>query len=596
MAMNQIISRRHALPLFLCVIILFSVAAESVTAQTPTFTVANNNANFSYRHTLVNNDRPSRFYGTGPAAADYDNDGDIDIFLPQAFGLPDELYRNNGDGTFTEVAAFVGVAGIKESRCALWFDYNSDGLLDLFVAFDPDAPPGQTSAVADPTTAGNVLYRNNGDGTFIDVTASAGDLGVNQFALPDMALGGVAAGDIDRDGDLDLYLSCWNCPNALYRNNGDGTFTERAVAARVSSPSHTWAPVFCDIDRDGDQDLLVNADFFANHLFINDGIGNFVDAAGSAGFDTAFNEMGMAVVDFDRDGDLDFYSTNIESPFPLSPNLNKYSVLMRNDTVGTTVAFTENSQTVGVRRTGWGWGCTWIDGANDSHVDLAATNGWTQGPFATDQSCYFNNSGQQPFVEMGAGVGFAQTLQGRGLIAFDYDLDGDADMCEINADDFGFIFENVTTNPGNWVEINLTNPRSRNHFAVGAEISVTTGNVTQRRLVSAGTSFLSQEPYRQHFGLADADIIDRISVCWPNGSQSTVDNVSVNRIAMISFDDGLLPDMNLDRKFDGNDIEPFVYALIGQPLRPMDAIIADINGDATIDAVDVASFVSWLID
>lgn len=579
-----------------CGVWLPFASTEPVSAQAPTFAFANSNASFFYRHTLVDNFRPSRFYGTGPAAADYDNDGDIDMFLPQAYGLPDELYRNNGDGTFTEVAAAVGVAGLKEARCALWFDYNDDGWLDLFVAFDPDAPPGQPAANADPTTAGNVLYRNDGDGTFTDVTPSAGDLGVNHFALPAMALGGVAAGDIDGDSDLDLYLSCWNCQNALYRNNGDGTFTERAVAARVASPSHSWAPMFCDIDRDGDQDLLVNADFFANHLFINNGMGNFVDAAGSTGFNTAFNEMGMAIIDYDRDGDLDVYSSNIESPFPLSPSLTKYSVLMRNDTVGQAVDFTEYSDQAGVRRTGWGWGCTWIDGTNDRHVDLAVTNGWSQGPYATDQSCYFNNTGQHPFAETGTGVGFAQTLQGRGLIALDYDLDGDLDLCETNTDDFANLFENVTPNAGNWIQINLIGPRTGNRFAVGAEISVTTGTVTQRRLVSAGTSFLSQEPYRQHFGLADATLVDRVLVRWPNGTQTVVEDITINRVATISITDGLLPDMNLDRKLDSKDIAPFVLAMIGQPIRPMDLVIADLNGDGSIDANDIAAFVTQLID
>ncbi len=211
-------------------------------AQMPSFIDANGETGFAFQHTLVNNFRSSRFYASGPAAADYDRDGDIDLFLPQAFGLPDELYRNNGDGTFTDVAATVGVAGLKESRCALWVDYDNDGWLDLFVFCDPDAPPGQISSNIDPSTAGTLLYRNLGNGTFVDVTAASGDLAFHPNPIQQMVIGGVAAADINSDGYLDIFLSCWNCQNALYENNGDGTFTERGVDAGVETPSIPGRP------------------------------------------------------------------------------------------------------------------------------------------------------------------------------------------------------------------------------------------------------------------------------------------------------------------------------------------------------------------
>jgi len=565
-------------------------------AQTPTFVEANTETGFAFQHTLVNNFRSSRFYASGPAAADYDRDGDIDLFLPQAFGLPDELYRNNGDGTFTEAAAAAGVAGLKESRCALWVDYDNDGWLDLFVFCDPDAPPGQISSDIDASTAGNLLYRNLGDGTFADVTVTSGDLANHPNPIQQMVLGGAAAADINADGYLDIFLSCWNCQNALYENNGDGTFTERGVDAGVETPEYSWAPMFIDIDRDDDMDLLVNVDFGPNALFLNDRSGNFLDAASVVGFDTAFNEMGMAIADYDRDGDLDIFSSNIEEPFPASPNLTKYSILLRNQTQNFIPAFTDQSESVGVRRTGWGWGCTWIDGANDTHLDLAVTNGWLpDDDYSVDQSCYFNNTGTFPFVESGQATGFADTRIGRGLIAFDYDLDGDADLCETNSNDVAHIFKNVTPNPGNWIEINLVGAQIGNPFSVGAEVSVTTGNITQRRLVAAGTSFLSQEPYRQHFGLGSASIVDQITVRWPNGSESSVSNVAINRVATISFTDGLIPDMNLDREFNVLDVAAFSKAAVGQPLLPMHTAIADLDGNQWVDGDDIAQFVNLLL-
>ncbi len=343
-------------------------------------------------------------------------------------------------------------------------------------------------------------------------------------------------------------------------------------------------------------DLLVNVDFGPNALFLNDRNGNFLDAASVVGFGTAFNEMGMAIADYDRDGDLDVFSSNIEEPFPASPTLTKYSVLLRNQTQNFIPAFTDQSAIVGVRRTGWGWGCTWIDGANDTHLDLAVTNGWLQDvDYAVDQSCYFNNTGTLPFVEGGQAVGFADTRIGRGLIAFDYDLDGDADLCETNSNDIAHIFKNITPNAGNWIEINLVGSAIGNPFAVGAEISVTAGGVTQRRLVSAGTSFLSQEPYRQHFGLGAASVVDQIAVRWPIGFETTYQNIAINRVATISYSDGLIPDMNLDRAFNVLDVAAFSKAAVGEPLRPMDTAIADLDGNQRVDGRDIEILVGLLL-
>lgn len=570
---------------------------RTVGAQTPTFTIANADSGLSYHHFLNSNSRPSREFGVGPAAADYDNDGDVDLFFPQAFEYPDELYRNNGDGTFSEIGALAGVSSLKESRCALWFDFDNDGLLDLFVARDPDAPPGQDPIDADATTAGNYLYRNLGDGTFEDVTSLSGDLAANPN--PDgffrLTLGGVAATDFNDDGFLDVYLTCWACANALYRNNGDGTFSEIAGLAGVVASNSSWAPMFADIDRDGDQDLLLNVDFGPNQLYLNQGNETFVNTASTTGFNSDFNEMGMAMADVDRDGDLDVFSTNIEKPFPNAATLSDYSVLFRNDWDGNSLVFTEIGDSAGVRRTGWGWGCTWIDGTNNTWVDLAVTNGWRNPLYDMDQSCYFVNSGAGTFAEMGTSVGFNQTKLGRGLIALDFDLDGGIDLCETNLNDDAILFRNDTPNLGHWIEINLIGSGPGNQFAVGAEVSVTASGVTQRRLVSAGTSFLSQEPYRQHFGLGSSPTATSISIRWPGGTTETIEDVRGDRVATIRRGVGLLPDLNLDRRFDGRDLEPFAQAMLGMAARPMDLIVADVNGDGTLDSADVAGFVALLL-
>ena len=566
-------------------------AHSSHSAAAPVLSIANTSANLNYTHTLTANFRSSRFFAIGPAAADFDRDGDIDVFIPQAFSFPDALYRNNGDGTFTEAAAAAGLDGLGEARAALWIDYDNDGLLDLFVANDPDAPAGQLQA--DPLTTRNLLYRNLGDGTFTDVSAATG---IDQMPNPqvDQTVGGLAAADVNNDGLLDIYVSCWGCENALFLNGG-ASFTEIAGAAGVVEPGTSWAPMFYDVNGDGWIDLLLNMDFGPNRLFINQQDNTFIDVAPGTGFDTAFNEMGMAVGDYDNDGDFDVLATNIESPYPNGNPLARYTVLLQNDSLPGSTQFTEVAQDVGVARTAWGWGCTWADCDNDGWQDLFVTNGFHQNnDYLTDPSrCFINNGGL--FIEASMLVGFDSTKLGRGLIAFDYDLDGDLDLLETNYGEVADLFRNDTIGGGNWIAIDLIAAGPGNRFAVGAELTVTTGAMTQRRLVTAGSSFLSQEPYRAFVGLGPAASVDNIHVRWPDGTEQDVANVRANRVAKIKEGSGLLPDLNLDGNFDGEDVYFFVQVLLGQDTDPMRGIIADVNADGAADPADIAPFVAKLV-
>jgi len=566
-------------------------AHSSHSAAAPVLSIANTSANLNYTHTLTANFRSSRFFAIGPAAADFDRDGDIDVFIPQAYSFPDALYRNNGDGTFTEAAAAAGLDGLGEARAALWIDYDNDGLLDLFVANDPDAPAGQLQA--DPLTTRNLLYRNLGDGTFTDVSAATG---IDQMPNPqvDQTVGGLAAADVNNDGLLDIYVSCWGCENALFLNGG-ASFTEIAGAAGVVEPGTSWAPMFYDVNGDGWIDLLLNMDFGPNRLFINQQDNTFIDVAPGTGFDTAFNEMGMAVGDYDNDGDFDVLATNIESPYPNGNPLARYTVLLQNDSLLGSTQFTEVAQDVGVARTAWGWGCTWADCDNDGWQDLFVTNGFHQNnDYLTDPSrCFINNGGL--FIEASMLVGFDSTKLGRGLIAFDYDLDGDLDLLETNYGEVADLFRNDTIGGGNWIAIDLIAAGPGNRFAVGAELTVTTGAMTQRRLVTAGSSFLSQEPYRAFVGLGPAASVDNIHVRWPDGTEQDVANVRANRVAKIKEGSGLLPDLNLDGNFDGEDVYFFVQVLLGQDTDPMRGIIADVNADGAADPADIAPFAAKLV-
>jgi hypothetical protein len=558
-------------------------------AAQPALTLSNDESGLNFLHTLNGNTRFSRLFGVGAAAGDYDNDGHIDLFLPQGYGFPNALYRNNGDATFTEAAVVAGVGALQEARVGIWLDYDNDGWLDLFVAHEADAPPSDPNG-PNPNTVGNLLYHNNADGTFTETGAAAG-VSSMPSAEPTQTLGGAAAGDINNDGYLDIYVSCWGNRNALFLNDGDGTFTEIGLPAGVLEPGTSWAPMFHDVDGDGWTDLLLNMDFAANRLYINQHDNTFVDQASVAGFATAFNEMGMSLGDYDNDGDLDVVATNIETPLGDPNHLDKYTVLLRNDSSVGAVAFSEQAVAAGLARTGWGWGCTWFDCDNDGWLDLAATNGFPQAPYATDPSRLFRNLGASGFSEISAPAGYLSNVQGRGLIALDYDEDGDADLLETNYADTARLFRNDTPG-GNWLAIDLLTGGPGNRFAVGAVVTITAGGRTQAHLVSAGSSFLSAEPYRQLFGLGAEASADSISIRWPDGTTQSVGSVAANQHVRIRQGIGVIGagDVDADGDIGADDFLSLVNCMTG-PGGGMNlgCVGADLNHDNDVDLHDVAA-------
>lgn len=561
-------------------------------ANDPVFSIVSDAASIGFIHTLNSNDRFGRQFGAGVSAVDFDNDGDIDIFLPQAYDFPNELYLNNGDGTFTEIGAAAGVNSLKESRAAIWFDYDGDGWLDLFVANDCDAPEGQITP--DPNTVRNLLYRNQGDRTFVELAASAG---IQLMPLPETSqvIGGLAAADIDNDNDIDLYVSCWDNANALYVNNGLGGFTESSLSAGVIEPGTTWAPMFLDADRDGWMDLLLNFDFGPNRLYRNQHTGTFTNIAFQVGFSNAsFNEMGMSLGDVDNDGDVDVVASNIEQPYANPKFLLKYTVLMINHIDSGTLSFTENAVSAGVARTGWGWGCTLFDCNNDGWLDLSVTNGFNEsGDYATDPSRFFLNVGGGQFVEMSTAVGFASTLQGRGLVALDYDDDGDLDLYETSYGEKGQLFRNDTTVAGHFLKLRVRQS-GKNRFAVGAEVTVIAGGQTQTRVVSAGSSFLSQEPYELFFGLGASMSATSVTVRWPGGVTDAYGPVEGDRRARIVRSVGIVADGDVDgdASIDGDDLAIVASCSNGPITGAMSpgCAFADIDQDRDVDLADYAEW------
>ena len=477
----------------------------------------------------------------GGAAADFDDDGDIDIFIPTAEGMTHQLYRNNGDGTFEEIAVAAGVGVTTPARMALWFDYDGDGRLDLLTGSDCW---GYSTTDLGPCVAGNTynLYRQVADAQFQDVTVAAGmvdDL-INENQEH---RGGMAAGDINNDGYLDVVAGLWRGDTQIWRNNGDGTFTDIRVASGVGGEEtgHHWMPVLNDFDEDGWIDIFYAIEFIGNELWMNQGNETFVNVAPQAGADNAMNDMGVGMGDFDNDGDVDTYVTNVTAG-------GFHNVLMRNESVGGTMMFDEASVEYNIFDGHFGWGATFFDADNDGDMDLAATNGFTD---QTDPSVFFrNDGGPTVFTEVAAQVGFNDTYWGSALMAADFDRDGFMDMLQV-CNGTGSpnepklrILDNQSTGATLANNHLVIKPRMNgpNRRAIGARVIAEVGPVTMTRVITAGISFAGQEPAEAHFGLGAATKADNVTIIWPSGQRvvSSLADVSAGQVKTVDllFADG----------------------------------------------------------
>jgi hypothetical protein len=461
-------------------------------------------------------------FGGGVAAADFDNDGDIDIFVPTAETLPNQLYRNLGNGHFVNIAATVGLDSMHPDRAALWFDYDGDHDLDLIVARDHCDPTCDAATLLR-------LYRQEPDGTFTEVTASALIAGV-VTPIVEMEVGGLAAGDINNDGYLDVMVTYWQGEAILLLNNTTGQFTNISVSSGVAGIRTHWQCVMVDINNDGWLDIFQAIDFTKNILWLNQGNETFVDVAVAAGVDNAMNDMGVAFGDYDNDGDFDIYITNITG-------FNEHNVLYRNDSTPGTLQFAEVSQALGVDLGYCGWGTTFLDAANSGWLDLAATNGSGGGSWTVDTSLFYQNDGGSPpaFDDLSVEVGIDDTYWGSSLVTFDHDRDGDLDLLQTTAqgDPLRLLSNQSQDAPsGNYL---VVKPRMSgpNHRAIGAVVRVAAGGQQFTRLITAGTSFLGQEPAEAFFGLGSATTADSVTVEWPDGAVTTLNNIAANQQVII---------------------------------------------------------------
>lgn len=451
-------------------------------------------------------------FGAGGAVGDYDGDGWPDVYLCDSDGHPNRLFRNRGDGTFEDVTAQAGVAHeAGHSKMAMFLDLDNDGADDLIVFND--------SQDLSPEYPRSRLYRNNGDGTFTDVTEGSG------FAPTDVTLGGATAGDYDKDGLIDLLVVGWYEYSVnLYRNEGDFKFTDVTDAAGVGTPDDRfhWAPLFIDLDGDGWQDIYIAVDFFEDYALRNNRDGTFTDISVQSRLTHVANDMGIAVGDFDNDLDIDLYTTNMSvSPNHLNdpPGPNRLYV---NDGKG---VFSYGEIKAGVDNTWFGWGTWFFDADLDGDKDLLAVNGWQQPEWWTPAN-FFLNDGTGRFADASIGSGINHEGDSRALIPGDFDNDGDVDFIINDVLAPFTVYRNDTERAGNrWLTVVARGTES-NRNGVGAKVYITAGGKTQFHEIFAGGSFYAGPYPEAHFGVGVVAAIDEVRVVFPSGREVTLRDVA----------------------------------------------------------------------
>lgn len=506
---------RHKYLQFHIILVAFILNTNCM-AQSLSFTNVSIEAGIDYTHDFTAIMPPMTFViGGGSATGDIDNNGYLDLF----FTLGDEqngvMMHNNGDGTFTELEGFTGDNQFPfYGSGPLFFDYNQDEFIDLIIGNHFNKPP--------------VIFVNNGDLTFSKmVRPEFESLNFeNTFTITSM--------DYNMDGFQDLFMSHWleNFEeNHFWKNNGDGSFSNVDSLLGFYNPfinlENFHATNFSDINGDGWPDLLAASDFGTSQIWINKEGQKFeLDTLNTL---TDENGMGSTVADFDNDGDMDWYMTNIYDDDGVSEGNwgvtgNKLYV---NDGNG---VFTEEAELRGVQNTDWGWGTSFSDFDNDGYLDLIATNGWpyNNDQFIRDHTRVFLSQESEYFVDITESTGLLDSLQGRGLSAFDYDLDGDLDVFITNINGALSLWRNNLSNDNNYLTVTLTEPEV-NRMALGAKITAYTGDHTQLREIRCGSNYTSQDPMNAHFGLGTADIIDSLIVKWQDGSIQSYFDVAVNQ-------------------------------------------------------------------
>ena len=491
--------------------------------------------------------------GSGVAFLDYDNDGWQDIFLVNGSRFDNApkpsnyLYRNNRDGTFTDVTAKAGLTKSGWGQSVAAADYDNDGHTDLFLTY----------------LGRNVLFRNQGNGTFVDMSTKSGLAGgATRWGS------GASFLDFDRDGHLDLFVANYltldplpkNDPtcvwlavpvfcgprglpfaaNLLYKNNGDGTFTDVSLKSGIGAPQNTYALGVLAADMDGDNwpDIYVAGDSSRSLFYHNNANGTFTERATYTGLaydDSGMEQAGMGVAlgDYDGDGLLDIAKTNFADDYPnLYRNLGKGGYTDRALFAG-----------LGIHPQYVLWSAIFADFDNDSHADLFLAAGHvfnevdrlqTAQRFRNPRLLYWNlGNGKFEDVSQRSGPGMRVPHSSRGAAGGDFDNDGNIDLLIMNMNEPPSLLKNTNRSENHWIKVKLTGTKS-NRGAIGAKVRVEAGGHWRTSVVLSQSGYYSCNDPRVHFGLGPAAKVDRLEVTWPNGQVETWRNLEAGKIINIT--------------------------------------------------------------
>jgi enediyne biosynthesis protein E4 len=510
------------------------------------------------------------FMASGGAVGDFDRDGDQDLFVIGGSAGVDLLYWNDGNGNFTEGGAAAGIDRTHRGVGASVGDYDNDGDLDIYVT--------SSGTVATSLGNQNVLYRNNGNGTFTDVTAIAGVAQNNSFTGDAFSS---AWGDYDLDGDLDLAVAGWLGGNQLFQNNGDGTFTNVTLASIQSDLSTVrgFAPKFVDMDGDFYPELLWVADFYTSRYLVNNGDGTFSDQTVSSGTGLDSNGMGNTFGDLDNDGLIDWYVTSRINTDGSSGSGNMYY-----RATGVDHVYSEVSVATGCNYGYWGWGSTAMDFDQDGWLDIVATNGFT-GTFEMDPTVLFINDGTGNFTESAAASGISDVGQGRGLLNVDLENDGDQDVLIFNNRQSMVCLRNDSVGGSSiTLSFDTSGVDGLAPDGIGTRVELTAGGMTQVRYLSAGSNYLAQSELTVHFGMG-AELDGDLVIKYPNGMTETLVGVEPGRYTITARE------CAVDFAVSGGtlnflDVSEFLSLFSQQ--HPQ----ADLTHDGSLNFLDISAFLA----
>ena len=543
-------------PIFYLLIFIVSVTVS----QSKVSFIAVTKSGIDFKHTDGKSEKRlfNEFLGSGGGFFDYDNDGDLDIYLvngaSQIASLDknpstNALYRNNGDGSFSNVTELTGTGSTSYGTGCTVGDYDNDGDLDLYIAnFGP-----------------NVLYQNSGKGTFIDVSMQSG-VANSQWGTS------CAFADVDNDGNLDLYITnyadyavkndkkcyvrgIWQyCgprsyppdTDIFYHNNGNGMFTDLTEKSGfLDVPAcHGLGVAFGDYDNDGDQDLYVANDQDPNFLFQNQGSGKFEETALLSGVsysDMGKEEAGMGTIfgDYDNDGLLDLTVSNFQK---------ETNTLYHNEGSGFFADVTTLAGIGEITYSYLGWGIAFFDYNNDGYKDIFVANGHVldnitdidRSTTYPQRNLLFRNLGDGTFEDVSNQSGSGLTLQkvSRTVALGDYDNDGDLDILVTNWNQTADLLRNEGGNLNNWIQINVVGTKS-NKSGIGTRIKLVAGNLKQYQEVQSGGSYLAFSDLRTHFGVGNAKRIDLVEILWPSGHIDKYKDLAVNHRFIATENAGL---------------------------------------------------------